>query len=288
VENTEIGIDSMSDIVRKNGQIIFKTQLPLSLLLLTVFEIGFTIPPLLMILSFIGSLNTNTLEIFCNKVEPKLVDCQFTTVPELGILPSSTKTYKGIKGVEYLKETETKKNSEGDSYTVTYYYVIFNQIPGKNKVQFDDRAQWVVSQINQFLNSDQETLKQTSSREPIASYFQLYSVVLQFMFIHVGVFIVANVIFYQSIDINNNLRQVVRTRIIPFYRKTLSFSDIKRLALIELIDEDGDKSYKLEIHTNKNEKIDLWSVSKEEEANRLAREICRLTGFRLIEQRLPS
>jgi len=290
MENTEIGIDSMSDIVRKNGQIIFKTQLPLLLLLLTVFEIGFTIPPLLMILSFIGSLNTNTLEIFCNKVEPKLVDCQFTTVPELGILPSSTKTYKGIKGVEYLKETETKKNSEGDSYTVTYYYVIFNQIPGKNKVQFDDRAQWVVSQINQFLNSDQETLKQTSSREPIASYFQLYSGVLsgvlQFMFIHVGVFIVANVIFYQSIDINNNLRQVVRTRIIPFYRKTLSFSDIKGLALIESWDE-GDKRYSIEIHTTKNEKIYLWSTYNENEANNLVDEIRRITGFYVIEQRLP-
>jgi len=237
----------MTEIVRKNGQMIFKTQpLLFIILFMTLWGSGFIGSPLL----FLGNTirTVNDLEVFCNKVEPKLVDCQFTTVPKLGIFPSSTKTYKGIKGVEYLKETETKEDSEGDSYTVTYYYVIFNQIPGENKVQFDDRAQWVVSQINQFLNSDQETLKQTNSRDLSTIVLPVIFIIFIAIFLLVGFFVVSATVFYQSIDINNNLRQLVNTRIgIPFYRKTLSFSDIKGLAFIESADEDGVRSYRLVI-----------------------------------------
>jgi hypothetical protein len=275
----------MAEIVRKSGQIIFKTQPPVFIVLfMTFWGAGFIGVPLLALGSLLKSLDT--LEVSCTKIEPKLADCQISKIPKLKNFPPSTETYKGIKGVRYLTETETKEDSEGDTYTVTYYYVIFRQVSGENKVKFDDRAQWVVSQIDQFLKSDQETLKQTNSRD-------LSTIVLPVIFIAifplVGFFVVSATVFYQSIDINNNLRQLVNTRIgIPFYRKTLSFSDIKGLAFIESADEDGDRSYRLEIHTNKDKEIYLWSTSNQEEANNLANEICRLTGFRLIEQRLPS
>jgi hypothetical protein len=275
----------MAEIVRKSGQIIFKTQPPVFIVLfMTFWGAGFIGVPLLALGSLLKSLDT--LEVSCTKIEPKLADCQISKIPKLKNFPPSTETYKGIKGVRYLTETETKEDSEGDTYTVTYYYVIFNQIPGENKVQFDDRAMWVVSQIDQFLKSDQETLKQTNSRD-------LSTIVLPVIFTAifplVGFFVVSATVFYQSIDINNNLRQVVNTRIgIPFYRKTLSFNNIKGLVFIERADEDGDRSYRLEIHTNKDKEIYLWSTSNQEEANNLANEIWRLTGFRLIEQRLPA
>jgi|GEM_PF-5954613 len=271
----------MAEIVRKSGQIIFKIQPPVFIVLfMTVWGAGFIGGPLLILGSLLISLDT--LEVSCSKIEPKLADCQVSKIPQLKIFPPSTETYKGIKGVKYL--TETKEDSEGDTYTV--YYVIFKQLSGEKKVKFDDRAQWVVSQIDQFLNSDQETLKQTNSRD-------LSTIVLPVIFTAifplVGFFVVSAMIFYELIDINNNLRQVVNTRIgIPFYRKTLSFSDIKGLAFIESADEDGDRSYRLKIHTNKDKEIYLWSTSNQEEANNLANEIWRLTGFRLIEQRLPA
>jgi len=70
----------------------------------------------------------STLEISCNKkAEPKLVDCQISTIPLLGISPPTTETYTGIKRIEYLKETETTEDSDGDKYTFTLHYVIFYQ-----------------------------------------------------------------------------------------------------------------------------------------------------------------
>ena len=77
--------------------------------------------------------------------------------------------------------------------------------------------------------------------------------------------------------------------LLPFYIniKTLNFTAIKGLVFIEKLDSDGDKMYALEIHTNKNEEIYLWSSYDENEANNLANEIRRIANFRLIEQRLP-
>jgi len=272
------------DIIRKDGQIIFssKTGLPLQgVLVFVAIGIMAMSAPIQMIGSFISSMNT--LEISCNKkAETQLVDCQISTIPLLGIFPATTETYKGIKKVEY--QVEHQEDSDGDIYTL--YYVLFYQTSETKKIKFDERGSWVASQINEFINSSQETLRlqQSKSIEPAQIALIIIVSIVSFPF---GLVFLRVGLFHYSVNINSNLRQIVITNfIIPLYTKTFSFSDIKGLGLIESWDE-GDKRYSIEIHTTKNEKIYLWSTYNENEANNLVNEIRRITGFYVIEQRLP-
>jgi hypothetical protein len=255
--------------------------------------------PIYMTSLFISS--TNTLEISCNKkTESKLVDCEISTIPLLGIFPPTTETYTGIKRVEYLTETGTRENSDGNKYKFTLHYVIFYQTSEVKKVRFDYRAQWVANQIDQFLNSSQKTLTVNQPKSiDIAEIANIILIILaSITFFPLGLLFIAVTLNYYSVDINGNLRQITNSGFIPLhitnsgfiplhiYRKTFSFSDIKGLALIESWDK-GDKRYSIEIHTTKNEKIYLWSTYNENEANNLVDEIRRITGFYVIEQRLP-
>ncbi len=291
---------NMADtIVRKDGQIIFRSWSSISLL--GTFFITFGLLTIGALISSLNQMNDSVirsisgLEISCNKkTESKLVDCQISTIPLLGISPPTTETYTGIKRVEYLKETETREDSDGDKYTVTLHYVIFYQTSEAKKIRFDERGSWVASQINQFVNSSQVTLKQVKNVDltEIATNIGLTVVNLLWvstifsLFCFVGSRI--SLFFSPLVDINGNLRQVVITNyMIPLYRKTFSFSDIKGLVLKQELYGDDIKNYTLEIHTIKNEKIYLWSTYDENEANNLADEIRRISGFYLIEQRLP-
>jgi len=276
----------MKNIVRKDSQIIFKSQSDLSLVIILV-GIGLMSLPIYMTSRFISS--TNTLEISCNKkTESKLVDCQISTIPLLGIFPPTTEIYTGIKRVEYLKETETREDSDGDKYKFTLHYVIFYQTSEVKKVRFDYRTQWVANQIDQFLNSSQNTL--TVNQPKSIDIAEIAKIILaSIICFPFGLLFIALTLNYYSVDINGNLRQITKFGfIIPLYiyRKTFSFSDIKGLGLIESWDE-GDKCYSIQIHTIKNEKIYLWSTYNENEANNLVNEIRRITGFYVIEQRLP-
>jgi len=193
------------------------------------------------------------------------------------------------KRVEYLKETETREDSNGDKYKFTLHYVIFYQTSEVKKVRFDYRTQWVANQIDQFLNSSQKTLTVNQSKTiDIAEIARI--ILVSIICFSGGLIFIVVVLYCHSVDINGNLRQITNFySFIPLYiyRKTFSFSDIKGLALIERLDEDGIKNYKLEIHTIKNEEIYLWSTYNENEANNLVNEIRRITGFYVIEQRLP-
>ena len=281
----------MKNIVRKDSQIIFKSQSDLSRLSrlsLVIIGIGLMSVPIYDTTSSLIS-STNTLEISCNKkTESKLVDCQISTIPLLGIFPTTTEIYTGIKRVEYLTETGTREDSDGNKYKFTRHYVIFYQTSEVKKVRFDNLAQWVANQIDQFLNSSQKTLTVNQSKS--IDIAEIASIILVGIIASSGGLIpIVIVLFCHSVDINGNLRQITNFySFIPLYiyRKTFSFSDIKGLALIESWDE-GDKRYSIQIHTIKNEKIYLWSTYNENEANNLVNEIRRITGFYVIEQRLP-
>ncbi len=267
----------MAEIVRKSGQIIFQIQPPSTFtLIMTILGSIFICPSLIVTIIFIVS--ANTLEISCNKIEPRLIDCKFTKIRMLGILPRSTNSYKGIKGVKYYN-----------------HYIMFNQTSGENKVLLDDRASWVANRINQFLNSNQQAFQQALTQTHSEDHMIFLASSLPLLL--VGLFIICFGILHISKNVNNDLRQFIQTfslyGVLPIFRKTWNFRDIKGIALLEKYDYDEDdnrnyKVYTLEIHTNRNKKIYLWSFFNEQEANDLANEICRLTGFRLIEQRLPS
>ncbi len=299
-------------VKRKNARTIFKS-------------VGYSVQPAIIFSLFITIYEfssyvrdfTSTLEIYCNRIEPKLIDCQFTTIPKLEILPPSTQTYKGIKKVTYLMQKEEKEDTKGHYHTGNY--IVFNQTSGENRVQFNDsdRAQWVANQIDQFLNSGQETIKFTKSANLANLIIKFVKSVVEFTVIFFILLILLPVLdavhtffrwfllrhsrytyinplnycyLYRLIEIDSNLRKVVDISIgIPFCTKTLNFSDIRAVTLIKK--EWGGKSYTLCIRTNKNEEIYLWSVytskDENEETKKIcnqAREISELAGSPLVKQ----
>lgn len=295
----------MANIVRKPGQIILLESLPWFIVGIgAVFGLSFIISGLLMIVATLGQLNT--LNISCKKVELKIADCEFTQTPKIRLFPTTVESYTGIKDIQYFQETETTTNRKGNEVTYTSHYIIFKQASGDNKVRYSGYyAQWAVGQISNFLNSQEETLSVSSSREIGVIGTEIGFVLFSAMLVLLGIPIVSSSVFYEVIDINANIRQITEKRIgLPFYYKTISFSNVDEIAIVESevpvveiavvestdidsenTDNDGNKLYSLEIRYrsgNKQNKILVSAGLNQEIINSLGQEISRLIGCRLI------
>ncbi len=275
----------MANIVRKPGQIIFPKSLPAPFLIFTVvWSLGFIGIPCIIVLRQL-STQLSTLNISCKKVEPKIADCEFTQTPKIRLFPATVESYTGIRDIQYFQETETTRDSEGDEVTYTYHYIIFKQASGDNKVRYNGYyAQWAVGQISNFLNSQQETLLVSNSREMDIVIWG--GIISSGIFVLVGFVVASAFIFYESIDINANIRQITEKRIgLPFYYKTINFSDVEGVLVSESTDSDGDKSYSVEIKYrsgNKQNKILVDEGLDQERIDSLGQEISRLIGCRLV------
>lgn len=85
-------------------------------------------------------------------------------------------------------------------------------------------------------------------------------------------------------DINNNIKQIIITRIgLPFYKKAIKFHEINSIAIIEDIYDKSYKTYTLEIRLKSNQKDQLFlgRQTNETEIYNLAAEIKEMIGCQL-------
>lgn len=223
-----------------------------------------------------------------------MADCQFTTIPKLSIFPPSSKSYSEITGAEHQTEIEEYIDDEGDkSYSYRYYLILFTsgRILDRVEVDSNGRAQWASEQINQFLGEGQGSLDVVHHDYPsnsigVGAFSEAIIFASTGLFFLFVAFLMIN---YESVDINNQLRKVIITQIdLLSNRKTfVDFEDVESISLIEEVDSDGDKFYKLKLQTRTAGEIPLFTSYIEEKAETLAREIATLT-MRCIDRKALS
>ncbi len=246
-------------------------------------------------LAALSVASVDSLEISCVKKGSGLADCQLVTIPKLSIFPPSSKSYSEITGAEHQTEVEESTDDEGDkSYTYRYYLILFTsgRILDRVEVDSNGRAQWASEQINQFLGEGQGSLDVVHHDYPsnsigVGAFSEAIIFASTGLFFLFVAFLMIN---YESVDINNQLRKVIITQIdLLSNRKTfVDFEDVESISLIEEVDSDGDKFYKLKLQTRTAGEIPLFTSYIEEKVETLGREVAALAMCRIDRKALPS
>ncbi|MCS6959647.1 MAG: hypothetical protein RMK91_06310 [Pseudanabaenaceae cyanobacterium SKYGB_i_bin29] len=267
----------MVKVTRKTGEISFTTAPPLFLILfMLVWGIGFIGMPLFMIGMSLSRLGITKFT--CQKIEPRLADCQLSMTPRLSIFPVSVQEYKGVKGAKYVEET--RRDSEGDEYKV--YFVELQKVGGVEKLRMSyELAAQIPPRLDTFLKSQEETFTLTEERnfDPLF----LLSILFPGLFIVIGVSAVAAFLWVEKLSINSNFGQVSYLRIgIPLFRRIYSFNEIQSVRIDTVRDEDS-TIYKVQILPCKGKPIEVDSTTDRDEAIGLLREVGSMIGCPQIE-----
>jgi len=214
----------------------------------------------------------------CNRVEPNLVECEYTHNELFGLIKEPITKTRLIK--EAKLNSETKTDSEGDTYTVHSVALVSNN-PSKDHIIQEsyqpNKVAKLASEINSFINSNKPSLllEIRDWEEGELNFFYIIFTAFTFLWI-ICVFLA----FKQAIETIKNPRKfILSVNRNLFTDKTGEKSEQYTLSKITHIeqekheDSDGPDSYILKLVLSSGDSYTLMNTVDEEEASLVKRKI---------------
>lgn len=254
----------MKVIKRTATELVFQNVQLSSFFILWAF--GFMGPPL-----FMGYMTIRTSEsvtLSCDRVEPKLVNCQSKKTPLFEIAPATVKQYNSVTAAEYKRETTedgvehyVELTTKNRKFSIFQGNIFINEVKGN-----PETALKFANRLNQFLQSNQQSISLTKNVES-GVFFALGFLSV---FIIIGVFTLHNFVRIITLKLDKNSNQINERvlSILGLWTKSSRLQEIEKIEVEEGEDSDGDLFFRPVIVMESGKKYYLGPfVSKRETAS---------------------
>jgi hypothetical protein len=246
------------------------------LLTFSIYTLFLGVPSFMLLSSVLAPFGGFNLS--CNRIEPNLVECEYTHNELFGLIKEPITKTGLIK--EAKLNSETKTDSEGDAYTVHSVALVSDNTSNTHIIHESyqpNKVAKIALEINSFINSNKPSIILEIRDWEEGGFNFIYILLTAFTFLWIIIVFLA---FKQAIETIKNPRKFILsvnsnlfTDKIGEKSEQYTLSQITQIEQEKHEDSDGPDSYILKLVLSSGDSYTLMNTVDEEEASLVKRKI---------------